>query len=97
MSKYLNRAREYHDAIKQILMNEWDPIGVRDILEAQDEYDSYVPDIHGLLIHHESEEKLLEHLWLIETDYMGLCGNRHKTENVAKLLIELRERMEKNF
>ncbi len=43
MSKYVDRAREYQSAIRKILMEEWDPIGVSDIPEAQDEYDSYIP------------------------------------------------------
>jgi hypothetical protein len=32
------------------LLKEWDPIGVGQIPEAQDEYDSYVPDVYKLLI-----------------------------------------------
>ena len=32
--------------IKKILLNEWDPIGIRDIKEAHDEYDSYAEYIY---------------------------------------------------
>lgn len=92
--KLRDRAREYHRAIREILMKEWDPIGVSDVPEAQDEYDSYIPHIYGLLIHHKTEQEIFRYLWELETDYIGLCGNRQQTEKVAKLLIELRERTE---
>jgi hypothetical protein len=96
MSKYVDRAREYQTAIREILMKEWDPIGVSDIPEAQDEYDSYVPHIYSQLIHHMSEQEVFDNLWEIETDHMGLYGNRQQAERVAKLLMELGERIEKN-
>lgn len=96
MSKYLNRAREYHNAIRKILMDEWDPIGVNHIPEAADEYDSYISGVHAMLIRHEPEHKILDHLWNVETENMGLYGNRGRTEEVVKSLIRLREHMEKN-
>lgn len=94
MSKYVERARDYQRAIREILMKEWDPIGVSDIPEAQDEYDEYVPHIYSQLIHDRSEQEIFQNLWKIETDHMGLFGNRQQTERVAKLLVELRERIE---
>jgi hypothetical protein len=33
-----------------VLMREWDPIGVADVPEAQDEYDSYISQTYGMLI-----------------------------------------------
>jgi hypothetical protein len=94
VSKYLDRAREYERAIREILMREWDPIGVFGIPEAQDEYDSYVPHIYSQIVRHQSEQEIFQNLWEIETDHMGLCGNRQQTEKVAKLLIDLRQRIE---
>lgn len=35
--------------IQKILLNEWDPIGVSDIPEAQDEYDAYADTVFGML------------------------------------------------
>jgi hypothetical protein len=32
-------------AIHDVLLNEWDPIGVNDAPEARDEYDNYIPVI----------------------------------------------------
>jgi hypothetical protein len=94
MSEHLDRARRYHDGIRRILLREWDPIGVADIAEAQDEYDSYVGKIHGMLIRHEPRHKLVDHLRLIETDNMGLAGNRQRTEAIADRFLELRDELE---
>jgi hypothetical protein len=74
MSKHPNRAREYHNAIRKILMDEWDPVGVNHIPEAQDEYDFYISRIHALLIRHEPEHEIFDHLWNIETVRRGSMG-----------------------
>lgn len=94
MSERLDRARRYHEAIHAILLREWDPIGIADEPNAQDEYDSYIHEVHGMLIRHEPRHRLVDHLWWIETEHMGLFGNRSRTEAVADRLIGLREEIE---
>src|SRR5262245_21485576 len=95
MSEHLDRARRYHAGIRQILLQDWAPVGVGDIAEAQDVYDSYVSKIHGMLIRHEPKHKLVDHLWWIETDYMRLAGNRQRTEATADRLLGLRDELER--
>jgi len=94
MTDHLDRAKRYHDAIHRILLHEWDPIGIADEPAAQDEYDGYIHEIHGMLIRHEPRHRLFDHLWWIETEHMGLFGNHQRTEAVADLLISLREEIE---
>jgi hypothetical protein len=94
MGEHLDRARRYQESIRRILLREWDPIGVTDIAGAQDEYDSYIGKIHGMLIRHEPRHKVVDHLWWIEAHYMGLAGNRHRTEAIADRLLELRDELE---
>lgn len=77
------------------LLREWDPIGIANVPEAADEYDSYVVEISGLLIRHQSRQQLTDHLWWIETEHMGLCGNRPKTEAIADRLCDLRSEIER--
>ncbi len=89
MSSHAERARRYHREVKRILIQEWDPIGVADVPEAQDEYDAYVPGVHHLLIHRASSRDVFDYLWQIETDHMGLCGNRLHTQNIANSLVAL--------
>jgi hypothetical protein len=94
MSDYLERARTYHEAIHSVLIHEWDPIGVSDIPTALDEYDSYIPQVYGMLIRREPKHKLLEFLWWVETQHMGLRGNRWHTELIADRLMQLRQQLE---
>ncbi len=94
MSAHLDRAKDYHDGIRGILLREWDPIGVADVPEAQDEYDGYVHEIHGMLVRHEPRPRLVDHLWWLETEHMGLCGTRQRTEAIADRLIQLRDQLE---
>src|SRR6266581_4716198 len=66
MSDFLARAKSYQDAIRKVLMDHWDPIGVAGVPEAQDEYDSYIHQIHGMLIRREAKYKLVDFLWWAE-------------------------------
>jgi hypothetical protein len=94
MGERLDRARRYHEVIRAILLRDWDPIGVADKPHAQDEYDGYVHEIHGMLIRHEPRHRLVDHLWWVETEHMALFGNRPRTEAVADRLIEARDEIE---
>jgi hypothetical protein len=61
------------DAIRKLLMSEWDPIGCG---VADDEYDQYIPVIYRLIQSGASIEELATHLTNIETQNMGLSGGR---------------------
>jgi hypothetical protein len=89
MSENLERARFFHRKIGEILLREWDPIGVQDIPDAQDEYDAYVSSIYKLLVSGKPEHKLFDYLWWIETEHMGLTGDRQQKMAIAKKLHEL--------
>ena len=75
--------------IKTILLKEWDLIGIQDIPEAQDEYDSYILSIYQLIQLKKSEEEVFNYLWRIETEHMGLSGNKQHTKTIAHKLIQL--------
>lgn len=89
MSKWLRRAQELHDAIRKILLHDWDPIGVQDIIEAQDEYDSYVPTIYGMLIHRKPVNEVADYLYWLESEHMGLLSDRQNLMVIAKKLADL--------
>jgi hypothetical protein len=42
-------AQRINEEIRQILVKEWDPIGIKDEPRAQDEYDNYVGGVFNLL------------------------------------------------
>lgn len=89
MSKFLSKTQQRQSVIRKVLLNEWDPIGVSQFAEAPDEYDGYVAEIDALVARKASQEEIFTHLWKIETDVMGLTGNRRRTEFIAKKLFEL--------
>jgi hypothetical protein len=76
-------------SVRRILLQEWDPIGIRDVPEAQDEYDSYVFEICAMLREGKTTGKLYEHLRWIESERMGLDGDARHTEWIAKMLTSL--------
>jgi len=43
-------SRAIRRQIRRVLMEAWDPIGVSDIPEAADEYDSYIRDFYEVLL-----------------------------------------------
>ena len=67
----LARAREIQVAIARVLLEDWDPIGIRDVPEAQDEYDDYVGAIYRLLADGASAMAIAQHLCSIERNSMG--------------------------
>jgi len=68
------RAKEIQDQIRSILVADWNPIGVADIPEAVDEYDSYIGGIYRLLSSKASMEEVARHLHNIVTSSIGLSS-----------------------
>jgi hypothetical protein len=89
MNKRKQRAEEIQNRIREVLLNEWDPIGVRGEPGAQDEYDSYVGGIYRLLVSGASESQIIERLYDIEAVSMGLPGDREYLKGVAEKLLKL--------
>lgn len=56
------RARQIQHGIREILLRDWDPIGVRDEPLAQSEYDGYIGGVYRLLASGANEDQLVEHL-----------------------------------
>ena len=81
--------RRYDAAVRRILIRAWDPIGVADVPEAQDEYDSYVAGVCSRLIRKVPRQELFDYLWHVETECKELGGDRERTGRVVDLLLEL--------
>ncbi len=89
-------AEETQGGIQRILVQEWDPIDVRGIPEAKDEYDDYVGGVCRLLATGASPQEVAEHLAEIEVTTMGLP--RRPIESVlpiAEKLCRLDVRLER--
>ena len=89
MSDYTTIARQTHERIRNAFLEEWDPIGVRNVPEAQDEYDAYVAAVFQLLTQESGPDKIFDYLWWVETVHMGLRGDRQKTFRFAERLARL--------
>jgi len=78
--------------IRKILMDNWDPIGVKAIPEAQDEYDEYAWHLAGMLARNSSQDEIEAFLNHVETVMMGFDENeltRKSHKNTAQKLIQL--------
>lgn len=84
------RARAIQRSIREILLHYWDPIGINDVPEAQDEYDSYVGGVYRLLASQASAEEIIDHLFRIESQTMELVPiSRKNLRPVADQLLAL--------
>ena len=64
--------------------------GVSDVPEAQDEYDAYVGGVYRLLVSGASEDEIIEHLYRIESDTMGMpAADREGLRVVVRELTKL--------
>ena len=74
-------------------MEEWDPIGVRGVPEAADEYDAYVGKVYVMLMGEESMEAIASYLLEIATGRMGFPRDSElvaRSTRTAEKLINLR-------
>lgn len=80
---------ELRRAIRHLMFERWDPIGIRDIPEAADEYDAYVWDVEQMVLDKRTEREIFDYLWALETDHMGLVGDERATMVFACELAKL--------
>jgi len=85
----MTRLNHLTNAAREILLVDWDPIGIRDIPQAADEYDEYVPRIAKMLSDGTSVAELSRHLLEIETDALGLKGDPARAQQVAARLLTI--------
>jgi hypothetical protein len=76
-------------AIRRVLLDEWDPAGVREQPEAQHEYDDYALALYGLLARGATDDDLAEYLGQAATCWMGL-GSIHR-DSLGTVIRELRD------
>lgn len=75
--------------VEVVLHWAWDPIGVRGIEGAVDEYDSYAPSCCERLQRAARDREIADYLTHVERDWMGLQPNPKKNDDVAAMLGEL--------
>ena len=78
-----------HKLIHHILLYEWDPIGVKNIDSAHDEYDPYISQVYKMIIEKKTEQEIFDYLLWVERDYMGLTPDIESIKNVSKRIHSL--------
>jgi hypothetical protein len=79
-----------HAEIAEILLTDWDPIGIQAEPGAQDEYDAYIRQIDALIQMSASPEAIADRLMQISGELMGLSASRDKALRAAGKLATLR-------
>jgi hypothetical protein len=82
-------SRRIRVAIRHVLMDVWDPIGVKGEPNAQDEYDGYLGGVYELLVTGASDERIEDHLWRIVTERMGLSAKKSDMANTVRDLRQI--------
>ena len=83
--------REIAAAIGRILLQEWDPLEIRDVPACAGEYDAYVGGVNRLLAGGADETAVAEHLLRVESEALGR-GERSLDQLLppARKLVSLR-------
>lgn len=82
-------SHELSSKIRALLLAEWDPIEVRDVPAAQDEYESYIGGVARLIDAGNSALEIADYLLNAEVKDMGLTGDRERAQLVANKLAML--------
>jgi hypothetical protein len=89
----MKKAERLMQPVRQILLTEWDPLGVADIPECFDEYDYYARTVCRYLEDGTDEFKLTAYLAQVRAISMGLSHfDDERDQRVVRRLLALLER-----
>ena len=93
-----HQSRECRARVREVLMQEWDPTGVRDESAVQDEYDRYAAKAYVILMDERATAPAIAaYLFEIAMDHMGLTARPELAErsaHTAETLVGLRLQFE---
>ena len=81
-------------AIQEVLLHEWDPIGIRNEPGTTEEYDGYAIGVFRQLQSGVTPDELSRYLETIEAEMMGLSGPPDRNRQVAERLLRIPLRQE---
>ena len=70
--KFVARVSGTYRRVDEVLHYLWDPLGVSDVPEARDEYNSYLPHVFSLVVRRASAQEIADFLDRTATHTMGL-------------------------
>ena len=83
--------------LRELVMREWDPIGVAHVPEAADEYDSYLWPLALSLRAGASAPEITERLAVIRAQMIGLRADEATEMRVAELIVDWYRRSTARF
>ena len=81
-TKLSPQQQKLYEGIYTVLLNDWDPLGVSRIPEAQDEYNAYLPRIFHMVLEGAGASKIAEYLQYVLDERMGF-GSSAIEEQIA--------------
>ncbi|MBZ5525598.1 MAG: hypothetical protein LAP21_25530 [Acidobacteriia bacterium] len=84
-----DESRRIRIEIRNVLLKVWDPIGIKGEPNAQDEYDSYLAGVYGLLAGDAADDDIKEHLRRIVTTRMRLPEDQHSVAETVRALRQI--------
>jgi len=90
-NKLTEQEKKLYRQVDEVLHYMWDPIGVRGIAQARDEYYSYLPQVFSRLVNNGTTEDIASYLVAAERDSMGLTPDKGNAMNIAETLLGLKE------
>lgn len=89
------QSREQRKLVREVLLKEWDPIGINMLPDFQDEYDAYVGSVYLMLVEQDASSKdISDYLFEIATAHMGMSATdlQERCVRTADSLISMRPR-----
>lgn len=91
------QSRENRQRVREVLLGEWDPIGIRGVTEAQDEYDTYATRAYLMLTDEGADAQAIATcLCDIAASHMGL-GIRPELAEASRAAAETLARLRPEF
>jgi hypothetical protein len=92
------QSRENRARVREVLMRDWDPIGVAAIPEASDEYDEYANRAYVMLMDERATAAVIAgYLFEVAGEHMGLpqtADLAERSDRAARTLVALRPEFE---
>ena len=79
------------EALKRLLFQEWDPIGVSDCEGAEDEYDRYARQVFTILAEGAEPQAVASYLNWVVISQMSLPGNLARDNEIADKAVAIHE------
>jgi hypothetical protein len=85
----VDNKKKLYEQVRQAVYERWDPIGISAFSDEMTEYEGYIPSLCNMLEQQPNIEQIFEYLWVIETQSIGLSGDKNATKEFAIWLYQL--------